>query len=405
MSWDGDHKPRLRPVEAFRPSTLDEGMVALRDRSGLSDVVLSMSAPALHLLSMMDGNHTCEEIRSGFFATFGQSISIETLQSILDHLGTAHLLEGGSFEAHYDSLLTAYRERGVRAMPLAAGYGLVDSSGDLFREMLRADGSSVRVPENQIRGIIAPHLDYSRGANCYAAAYGAIQHRAAPDRVVVLGTNHFGRSTAVVATANAFETPLGRTPCDKEFLDRLQERCGDLRRYELDHQREHSVELQVAWLQYLFGASNFRIVPVLCPNPCGPTGTAPLDGQGVDLREFAVALGELVSDDSADTLLVAGADLSHVGEDFGDDPPIDHAYLARIGEHDRGALRHLELGEPEAFVRYLYERENRTRVCSAGCIFVLAVALEAVRATILRYDQAIDSERRNCVTCAAALFA
>jgi len=223
----------------------------------------------------------------------------------------------------------------------------------------------------------------------------------------------------VVATGNDFSTPLGVTRVDKEFLEKLEERCGDLRTFELDHAREHSIELQVAWLQHFFGADAFTIVPVLCPDPCGPTihpgsqvgptlkGVGPewpLDGRGVDLREFALVLGELIRNDAGATLIVAGADLSHVGAAFGDERTLDEAFLEEVRQRDWQALDRLRTGEVGAFLQCVAKQENPTRVCSAGCIFVLATALPDASASVLGYHQAVDLPSQTCVTCAAVAF-
>ena len=199
-------------------------------------------------------------------------------------------------------------------------------------------------------------------------------------------------------------TPFGLTRTDVGFIERLEAHCGDLRQHELDHGREHSIELQVAWLQHLYGAQEFEIAPFLCPDPCGPTGTAPYDGRGVDLREFAVALGDLVAESPGDTLIVAGADLSHVGPGFGDDQPLDDACLREVRARDQQALARLAEEGPEGWVRCIAENDNPTRICSAGCIFALAVALPHASPTILGYHQAVDPQSQEGVTCAAIAF-
>lgn len=376
--------------------------IGVRDRSGLSEVMLNLSAPALQILAMMDGDHTCDDIRRQFQASFNRRLTEATLHSMVTHLENAHFLEGPGYETHYQSLLHEYRNGRTREMTHATALGIVDDSGALFDEML-ADVNGC-APSGTVVGLIAPHLDYPRGRPCYAAAYATLRNRPPPDRVIILGTNHFGRSTSVVATGNGFSTPLGVTRVDKPFLEKLEERCGDLRTFELDHAREHSIELQVAWLQHFFGADAFTIVPLLCPDPCGPTGTAPLDGRGVDLREFALTLGELVRNDAGETLIVAGADLSHVGAAFGDERPLDEAFLEEVRLRDRQALDRLQTGEVEGFRQCVAEQENPTRVCSAGCIFVLAAALPDASASVLGYHQAVDPPSQTCVTCAAAAF-
>jgi AmmeMemoRadiSam system protein B len=391
-------------VEAFPvPGTDGVAVIGLRDRSGLSDVALSLSEPALRILSYMDGTNTCEDICRAFTASSGQILSGETLQAMLDHLEQAHLLEGPGFERFYQERLEEYRVAGNREMPHAAGLGIVDASGAPFEDMLR--GTEAPVLPGLVRGLIAPHLDYPRGRPAYAAAYGAVRARRAPDRVVVLGTNHFGRGMSVTATAADFTTPLGRTCTDLAFLERIEAQCGTLRAYELDHVPEHSVELQVAWLQHLFGPNAFEIVPFLCPDPCGSTGTAPPAGDGVDLRVFAETLGEVVADDRRDTLIVAGADLSHVGAPFGDERKLDDGFLEAVRQRDRCVLDKLEVNDPEGLLRCVAEDGNATRVCSAGCIYVLCVALPNASGTVLRYHQAVDQPSQTGVTCAAVAFA
>jgi AmmeMemoRadiSam system protein B len=255
-------------------------------------------------------------------------------------------------------------------------------------------------------GLIAPHLDYPRGMPCYASAYASLGAAEPPSRFVILGTNHFGvgNRAGVVATSHDFATPLGTVRTDRAFLDRLEARCGDLRRYEYDHAGEHSIELQVCWLQHLFGTDAFTIVPFLFSDPCGPTGTAPVDGQGVDLADFADALREAVGSDDQSTVIIAAADFSHVGMFFGDQRQVDDTFLSEVRARDEDILQVVEQGDASAFRECVARNENPTRVCSAGCMYVLLAALPGARATVLRYHQAVVESAQNCVTCAAVVL-
>lgn len=402
MPWDPKQKPCLRPLEAFRLPEGDGAMVGVRDRSGVSDVVVSLSEPALHLMSLMDGTKTCAQIRSAFRSAYGHSVSEDTLGAMVEQLERAHLLEGPVFEDFYRAQLDDYRATGVRAMRDAAALGVTAESEEFFRGILAEAESN---PRGRLagppRGLVAPHLDYARGRPAYAAAYATLRGRPTPDCVVILGTNHFGRSPSVVSTTSDFATPLGVTRTDVGLIERLEQECGGLRQYELDHAREHSIELQVAWLQYLFGAGSFQVAAFLCPDPCGPTGTAPYNGEGVDLSEFARALGALVDADSRDVLVVAGADLSHVGPAFGDSCSMDDAFLQSVRRRDQCALDKLLCNDVNAFINTVANQDNPTRVCSAGCLFTLRAALPHAVATLLRYHQAVDEPSQTCVTCAA----
>ena len=86
---------------------------------------------------------------------------------------------------------------------------------------------SVHRAAGALRAIVAPHLDFPRGRPAYAAAYAALrqslQETEPPGRVVILGTNHFGRSSSVVGTEKDFQTPWGVLETDRAFLQRLRQ--------------------------------------------------------------------------------------------------------------------------------------------------------------------------------------
>ncbi|HTE20033.1 MAG TPA: AmmeMemoRadiSam system protein B, partial [Armatimonadota bacterium] len=209
----------------------------------------------------------------------------------------------------------------------------------------------------------------------------------------------------VVGTTADFQTPWGVLPTDREFMQRLSAECGgNLFPYELDHLREHSVELQAVWLHHLFG-DGVRIVPFLCPDPSGRRGTAPGDPDGVDLREFALALGHLIRRDPEPTLVVASADLSHVGRYFGDERALDEGFLQTVRETDEAALSPIDRNDANGFRDHMAATGNPTRICSVGCLYALMVALgpEAVPRRI-RYHQAVTPEIENGVSCAAFAF-
>src|SRR5207249_6127650 len=131
--------------------------------------------------------------------------------------------------------------------------------------------------------------------------------------------------------------PWGIVPADRPFLQRLQDAYqGDLLYHELDHLREHSVELQVVWLHHLLG-DGFRVVPVLCSDPNG-RGSALSGSKRGGVRELGLALGRLLAEDPEPTLVIAGADLSHVGGYFGDGIALEESFLQAVRGTDEAAL-------------------------------------------------------------------
>jgi AmmeMemoRadiSam system protein B len=402
MAFDPDMRPKLRPIEAFPVPEAGPGMIGLRDPSGLSPAMLTVSDAVVFILGHFDGTHTLREVSERFARQFHQALPPDRLDAVVSQLQGACLLDDETFDAHYRQLVESYRARPARVMDSAGELGIDGDIGRVFDQLLAAAGTADG--SEPIAGVVAPHLDYPRGAPCYAAAYAPLRDRPVPERIVILGTNHFGRSTTAVTTSKCFQTPLGTSETDEAFIGQLEARCGDLRASEFDHQREHSVELQLLWCQHLFGAEAFQLVPVLCPDPCGPTGTRPHDGAGVDLADFAAALAACIGMDGKDTLLIAGADLSHVGAHFGDDRPLDDAFLPEVQSRDEAALRALREDGPDAFVACVARDDNPTRICSAGCLFTLRSVLPEAKVHLLKYHQAIHEPSQTGVTCAAMLF-
>jgi len=390
----------VRPLDIapFRDER-NEVRFALHDMIRIAPHPVVVTTAGYFVLSQLDGQHTGQDVQLAFIKQFGQVISSDQVRKIVAQLDQALLLDSENFRRAYQQRRHAYataETRDNRPRSVAAPQLLAEI------QALLEPGRAAPVAE--LRGVVAPHLDYARGRPCYADAYATLLHHAAAERYVILGTNHFGRSASVVATTKDFETPLGRVRTDREFIGRLEQALGkSLCEHEFDHDVEHSVELQVQILQVGRSGAGFSIVPLLCPDVCGPTGTAPQDGDGPDLRDFADTLAGVLAADDRRTVLIAGADLSHVGQRFGDAEAATLESLKRVEQSDRGLLKLLEEREEDAFVQRLRENGNPTHICSAGCIYALLRALPGQECRLLRYHQATDMASDTHVTCAAAV--
>lgn len=368
----------------------------------MSTGVLTLSAATAQLVSQMDGRRSRVDIQADFMRRVGRMLFSDELASLIDQLDEARFLVSPAFEAHVEDLTERYRASEFR--PIRGEDSLGAPAGRLagyLDDLLAVDPGTTSSGDGRVVGLVAPHLDYARGGPCYAAAYRDLAARTDATRFVILGTNHFGLSRSVVGTRKDFQTPFGIVPCDVELVDRLGRRCGaDLCGGELDHAREHSIELQVVLLKHVLGDRPFTIAPFLCPDPCGPSGTRPADGRGVDLRVFAEALREEVSADRS-IFVIAGADLSHVGRYFQDARALDSEGLAEVERSDRATLRHVVASDSESLVAHVATRSNPTNICSVGCLFTLGTSLVGKTPRLLRYHQAVTKEAENCVTCAA----
>ena len=388
--------PRIRALEPIPFNTEQGTMVGLHDRQQIAPSPMALTVPAYLLACLMDGATTFVEAREELARQVGSEPTDDQIDALIHALDESLFLHNERFETEYGRRRDAYAASAARD-----NRERWPAAGELVEQMQRIVKHQ-RNPAPSLRGIVAPHLDYERGELCYADAYAALSPAR---RYVILGTNHFGRGACVTATRKDFVTPLGRVATDRDFLGALETRVGQsLCKHEFDHHLEHSIELHAHLLQALHPKHPFSIVPILCPDPCGPTGTAPRDGDGVDLGAFADALAELIENDGSDTVLIASADLSHVGRRFGESEATTPEFLAQVGENDQRLLALLTARREEQFVEAVQMADNATRICSVGCIYALLRALPNAEFQLLRYHQAIDMAAETHVTCAAALL-
>ncbi|MFG0273425.1 MAG: AmmeMemoRadiSam system protein B, partial [Phycisphaerales bacterium] len=341
-------KPRLRPVRGFPVQHQGQTAMGLADAQQISQKVVFTMPAAQVILPHMTGEKTLDDIVS----TIGQGLTRQMLEQFVAQLDDAGLIEGPKFDkilaevrAEYDSLghlppaMTAVvadmlvkqkaQEAGATVEPSREE---MDEKGpDLLREQLDAwMNETLKEAEEPSfdalpRAVVTPHIDYFRGWPNYAHIYGRMRVVDRPDRVIILGTNHFGRATGVTGCDKGFETPLGLSPLDEEFVALLKRNLGDenterLFEHRFDHEREHSIECQVPWLQHVFGndGGEFpKVFGVMVHDPTH-TGGESYDGAGLGLQPFVEALRGAIESSPGRTLVVCSADLSHVGAQFGD---------------------------------------------------------------------------------------
>lgn len=393
-----DHvrRPHLRPIQPL-PVTNKEGQqfVALRDPTMLVDQTLVVPLSALRIVQQFHGRQTIEEIATELGGEVGQFIE---LARRLDQVG---LLWGPTFERLEEQQKTKIRNRGAFPAVAAATLGKDQAA---CRKAIEEYLDQTEDPEitGTIVGIVAPHLDYQRGWPNYAAAYYGLKDMQPPDRVVILGTNHFGLGDGVVLTEYGFDSPLGRCPSDAAVVSRLVEKLGnDLIVDQLDHMPEHSISLHVPWLQYRFGT--VPLVAALVPDPLVPMIQDSASGR-IGVEPFASALREVLNDVGGRTFFVASSDLSHVGPQFGEPRPVDEQRRIDVERHDRDMMGKFLTGDPEEFLGAMRWCNNPTRWCSVGNMTALLMLTRPTapgQIELIDYRQAYDERGVAMVSSAA----
>ncbi|MEM3011844.1 MAG: AmmeMemoRadiSam system protein B [Candidatus Hadarchaeales archaeon] len=113
----------------------------------------------------------------------------------------------------------------------------------------------------KVLGLVSPHAGYMYSGPVAAHGY-ALLASSPPETVVVLGPNHTGMGSGVsLSPHRAWRTPLGEVEVDGELSRSIAEECELIDLDELAHQYEHSIEVQLPFLQHLFG-SRFKLVAI-----------------------------------------------------------------------------------------------------------------------------------------------
>jgi AmmeMemoRadiSam system protein B len=122
-----------------------------------------------------------------------------------------------------------------------------------------------KVNENgsrKIVGLVCPHAGYMFSGSVAANAYFELASDGKPDTVVILGPNHTGYGSGLaVAGEGLWRTPLGDVEVDGATASQIVQKARIVDVDELAHRFEHSVEVQLPFLQYLYG-SEFKFVPM-----------------------------------------------------------------------------------------------------------------------------------------------
>src|SRR5437867_6147943 len=173
---DEDARPLLRPIEAFPVEADGQSSVAIRDPAGWSDSVLLLSPKTLFALSCFDGRHTLRDVQSACSRRFGGIVPLDEIRAVAEALDAALLLDSDSFRRHRATLEGSFLASAVR--PPAHAGGAYDAEPGRLRKRLDALLRSTPadcLPEGEVVGLLAPHIDLHRGGEGYGAAYGALR--------------------------------------------------------------------------------------------------------------------------------------------------------------------------------------------------------------------------------------
>jgi len=246
--------------------------------------------------------------------------------------------------------------------PAVAGRFYTSDARELARQIkeLCANGKE----KIAARGCLVPHAGYMYSGQVAGAVYASLQ---IPGKCILVGPRHFPRGEPMaILSEGSWQTPFGEAQIDSALAAELARACPPLREDAIAHEREHSLEVQLPFLQRL--VSDLRFVPVLL-------GT----DRWADLENLGNAIAQVVGAQSEPVLLIASSDMNHYESDV--------ATRAK----DKLAIDRILALDP----RGLYDtvRSAGITMCGYAATVAMLVALQKLKATdatLVRYATSGD---------------
>ena len=214
------------------------------------------------------------------------------------------------------------------------------------------------------RACLVPHAGYIYSGRVAGEVYERLE---IPSRVILVGPRHFPRGAPMaILSGGSWQTPLGLVPIDALLAGKLARACPLLREDVVAHSAEHSLEVQLPFLQRLAPSTTF--VPIVI-------GTV----QYADLESLGHALAEVIHSEPEPILLVASSDMNHYESDE----------VTRV--KDRKAIERILALEPRGLFDTV--RNEAISMCGYGATVAMLTAVRALGAThaeLVRYATSGD---------------
>jgi len=412
-------RPKLRPIEAFPVQQDGSTLVYLKDPLNLA-TPMGISPVGYFILAHLDGNHSLIDIQEAYCRQFGTLLRSDELKKFLDTLDQHYYLVSERFEGYQAAVVQEFRRLPTRAAAHVGGVYKADADGlntQLTGYFSSPDGPGIPALKNRAaipRAIVAPHIDFHRGGPAYAWAYKSLAESEGADLYILLGTSHCGGKNPYILTLKDFATPLGTVQTDKEFVQKLQQRCHeDLFADEYLHRGEHCLEFQVVYLKYvaqrraeMTGQEEkpFKIVPILVSSFNALMLSRTLPEKISPVGGFLNALRDLAEKDTRRLCFVAGVDLAHVGQQFGDREPITDDFLKWVEAEDQRLVQRLAALDAPGFFHEIAKDHDKRKICGFSPLYSLIHLLNGNQGKHLKYSQAFTPETGSAVTFTSMIF-
>ncbi len=394
--------PKLRHIDSFPVEHEGGKYICLRDPQNTNGNMLLVPPQALYIISHFTGKNSVVDIQTSIIKQYGNLIYKEQISELIKQLDDALLLDSDKYRNHQKKLEEDFKNSNIRES-CHAGLSYPSELNELtsWLDSYFEDTADQLEKAGNTVGIISPHIDFNRGGKSYAKAYKELIDNKDCNTFIIFGTSHYASvDNPFILTQKTFASPFGEVQVDLDLIKSVENSCDwDLYEGEIYHKSEHSIEFQVVFLQYLFkNKKEFKILPILCNSfyKFIEQGISPIEDYKT--ATFLNSIKEIVTQLGSKAVVIAGADLAHMGNKFGDAEAVNDSILQWIKTRDYLSIKHSENLDREAFYRSIEEEKDKRKICGLSPIYALLSVINAKKGEMLDYGQALEQDTGSVVT-------
>lgn len=231
----------------------------------------------------------------------------------------------------------------------------------------------------KIKGLVVPHAGYIYSGAIASHAYGHLSEHGFADTFIILGPNHTGSGSGVsIMTEGSWKTPFGKVNIASALAETLH--AGIIDKDIIAHTYEHSIEVQLPFLQYLAQDRTFDFVPICMMMQDYETA-----------QEVGSILAAAIQRLKKNIVIIASSDFSHVGFNYMSMPSEGMRVDTYAEKQDHLAIQKILALDPEGLVQTV--DEHNISMCGYGPVAAMLVAgkkLGATKAELLKYGTSYE---------------
>lgn len=231
----------------------------------------------------------------------------------------------------------------------------------------------------KLRGIVVPHAGYIYSGAIAAHSYNYLANNNFADSFIILGPNHKSIGSGVsVMTEGSWQTPLGNVSINEDLA---KKNCRDIiDKDESAHVYEHSIEVQLPFLQFIAENKQFNFVPICMAMQDFETSS-----------EVGKIIADAIKNTNCNIAIIASTDFSHAGFNYMSMPPEGMRVDEYAKKQDKLAIEQILKMNPSGLIDTV--QKNDITMCGYGPVAAMLTAakiLGANKAELLKYGTSYE---------------